>query len=281
MTLQELLQYGKNQLQEADILESEIDAWYLLEYIINIDRAHYLLNPNKKVEEEQRIHYMDCIRRRKIHIPLQYITGVQEFMGLPFHVNESVLIPRQDTEILVETVIPYVKDDMSVLDMCTGSGCILISLLHHLKEKTDMKIQGTGVDISNDALMTAKRNAEKLKADCQFIQSDLFDKVGEKYDIIVSNPPYIPTKVVEELMPEVKKFEPMIALDGDEDGLFFYKKIVSQSQYYLRGQGSLFFEIGHDQGDAVSMLMEQAGYFQIRVIKDLAGLDRVVCGKIE
>lgn len=281
MTLKELFHYGKNQLQEAGILESEIDAWYLLEYIVKVDRAHYLLNPNKEVEKEQRVRYMECIEKRKLHIPLQYITGVQEFMGLLFHVNESVLIPRQDTEILVETVIPHVKNEMRVLDMCTGSGCILISLLHHFKEKTDIKIQGTGVDISNDALTVAKSNAANLKIGCRFIQSDLFDRVGEKYDIIISNPPYIPSKVIEELMPEVKKFEPMIALDGDEDGLSFYKKIVSQSQYYLREKGSLFFEIGHDQGESVSKIMEQAGFSQIRVIKDLAGLDRVVCGKIE
>lgn len=281
MTLRDLLEYGKSQLKNAGVLEYEIDAWYLMEYICRIDRTHYLLDSLKEVSKEQQEEYTKYIQKRMTRIPLQYITGVQEFMGLEFKVNEHVLIPRQDTEVLVETVGQCLEKDMNILDMCTGSGCILISLLHQFEMRTGLKLDGVGVDISKMALETARDNAKNLNVECCFVESDLFEKVKGSFDIIVSNPPYIPTRVIEELMPEVKSFEPMSALDGMEDGLFFYRKIISQGPGYLKNLGRLFFEIGHDQGIAVSKLMEQAGFCEVSIIKDLAGLDRVVCGKYE
>lgn len=281
MTLRELLEYGKMQLHQGNIEESEIDAWYLLEHSCHIDRTYYLLNPTKEVEKEQKAEYEKNIRKRLEHIPLQYITGVQEFMGLEFKVNRHVLIPRQDTEVLVETVRSYLKPGMDILDMCTGSGCILISLLYYFKLDIGEKITGTGADISRDALRVAKENAEVLDVNTIFIESDLFQNIQGRFDIIVSNPPYIPTKIIEGLMREVKDFEPMSALDGYEDGLFFYKKIIGESHQYLKDKGRLFFEIGHDQGEDVSNLMKKAGFSQVRIIKDLAGLDRVVYGKFD
>lgn len=281
MTLRELLVYGKTQLKNAGVVEYEIDAWYLLEYVCQVDRAHYLLDSLKEVSKEQQEEYRMNIQKRMTRIPLQYITGVQEFMGLEFKVNEHVLIPRQDTEVLVETVSHYLEKDISILDLCTGSGCILISLLHQFEMRTGLELKGMGADISRLALETAQENAKNLEVKCFFVETDLFEQVEGSFDIIVSNPPYIPTKVIEELMPEVKSFEPMSALDGMEDGLFFYKKIISQSPGYLQSQGRLFFEIGHDQGNAVSELMKESGFCEVQIIKDLAGLDRVVCGKYE
>ena len=215
------------------------------------------------------------MKLRASHVPLQHITGVQEFMGLGFCVNEHVLVPRQDTEVLVESVLEVLKPGMEVLDMCTGSGCILISLLK-LCGLADVK--GVGVDISEEALKVAIRNAEKLGIDAMFLHSDLFKKVDGVYDIIVSNPPYIRTTVIEELKEEVKFHDPFIALDGKEDGLYFYRRIVEESPKFLKKCGKLYFEIGHDQGEAVSKVMRDAGFTDVTVKKDLAGLDRVVFG---
>ena len=194
---------------------------------------------------------------------------------MPFRVNESVLIPRQDTETLVEEALKYVHPGMKVLDMCTGSGCIILTLLHFVKD-----CQGTAVDLSERALAVAKRNAKKLQKECTFIHSDLFENIQGRFDVIVSNPPYIATKEIEALEPEVRIHEPMMALDGMEDGLFFYRKIVSESVDYLNPNGWLIFEIGYDQGKAVSKMMEAAGYAQVGIVKDLAGLDRVVIGRL-
>lgn len=199
-------------------------------------------------------------------------------MGLTFAVNEHVLIPRQDTEILVEEVLKELHDGMRVLDMCTGSGCILLSLLHYSNA-----CEGLGVDLSADALEVAEQNAETLldavNADrVHFLQSDLFDKVEGKFEIIVSNPPYIASAEVEKLMPEVRDHEPRMALDGTEDGLYFYRRIIEEAGKHLVSSGMLFFEIGYDQGQAVSELMRTEGYREVQVVQDYAGLDRVVFG---
>ncbi len=273
MTLREAYEYGQEQLKKAEIEEAGLDAWYLLEHVTGVTRTTYFLDMNREISSDEEIKFREYIAARTSHIPLQHITEVQEFMGFEFKVNEHVLVPRQDTEVLVETVLEYLNEGHTVLDMCTGSGCILISLL-----KLGKQLQGTGVDISEDALKVAAQNAENLNVKAEFIQSNLFERVESKYDAIVSNPPYIPTEVIEGLQEEVKLHDPFIALDGKEDGLFFYRKIVEQSKGYLKTGGRLYFEIGHDQGQAVSEFMKKAGYSDVVVKKDLAGLDRVVFG---
>ncbi len=300
MTLREAYEYGREQLQLAGIDDADLDAWYLLEFVTGISRAMYYVKMQEEISDEQEMEYCTYIERRATHIPLQHITGVQEFMGLEFLVNEHVLVPRQDTEVLVESVLDVLEPEMKILDMCTGSGCILISLLkcsemrysHKLRNQLtsvqegcetpktcEKHIWGVGVDISEEALKVAKANCKKIGVKAQLVQSDLFDQVDGQYDVIVSNPPYICTAVIEELKEEVKFHDPFIALDGKEDGLYFYRNIVEKSPEYLNDGGKLYFEIGHDQGEDVKNLMEQAGFTGVTVKKDLAGLDRVVFGK--
>ena len=274
MTLREAYEYGQKQLNEANIEDADLDAWYLLEFVTGINRTMYYLKMQEEILFEQEELYRKYVDARASHIPLQHITGVQEFMGLEFCVNKHVLVPRQDTEVLVESVLQVLKPGMAVLDMCTGSGCILISLLKHC-----IGARGIGVDISAEALKVAKMNCENLGVEAELVQSDLFENVSGRYDVIVSNPPYIRTAVIEELKEEVKCHDPFIALDGKEDGLYFYRKIVENSAHHLNDCGKLYFEIGYDQGEDVKKLMEQAGFVDVQVKKDLAGLDRVVSGK--
>ena len=276
MKYRDCYETGRALLAEAGLEEAAWDARLLLEYVCGTTRNDLLVHGDREVTEDIQEQYFDCISRRKARIPLQHITGLQEFMGLEFQVNEHVLIPRQDTEILVEEVMREEFDGSRILDMCTGSGCILISLLHYSN-----RCEGMGADISVSALKVAEQNAFKLLPEEKqptFIESDLFEKVEGTFDIIVSNPPYIRTAVIDTLMPEVKDHEPMNALDGYEDGLFFYRKIVEEVPGYLKKGGRLYFEIGHDQGAEVSALLTEAGFNQVRVIKDYAGLDRVVSG---
>ena len=280
MTYKELYQQGCEELETVGIAEARTDARLLLEWCCGTDRGTLLAHGDRSVSQAEYERYAACIARRGSRVPLQYITGEQEFMGLTYMVNENVLIPRQDTEVLVEEVMRHLHDSMRLLDMCTGSGCILLSLLHSSNDCT-----GVGVDLSQGALKTAGVNAARiLGAEWQSCvtlrQGDLFAGLDEadKFDIIVSNPPYIRTDVIETLMPEVREYEPVSALDGHEDGLFFYRRITAQAGRFLQGGGMLVLEIGYDQGEAVRLLMEEAGYTEIEVIKDYAGLDRVVCG---
>lgn len=272
-TLRNLYDQGTRMLQSAGIEESALDAWYLLEYVTGIGRAVYYGSPDREVVPQEAERYLEFIQKRSSRIPLQHITGEQEFMGLSFQVNEHVLIPRQDTETLVEEALRIVRPGMKVLDLCTGSGCIIISLL-----KFCPGLLGEGSDISEEALEVARENAEKLKADARFFQSDLLDSVEEKYDVIVSNPPYIRTEVIDSLQDEVRLHDPWIALDGKEDGLYFYRRIIADSPRVLKKKGRLLFEIGCDQGSAVAEMMKIHGYSEIQIKKDLAGLDRVVSG---
>ena len=202
-------------------------------------------------------------------------------MGFSFRVNPHVLIPRQDTEILVETALEKAENHMRILDLCTGSGCIIISLSKMILEGREpaWEIECEGSDISPEALKTAKGNADRLGARVHFIQSDLFENIRGAYDMIVSNPPYIQTSEIEELQDEVRLYDPRIALDGKEDGLYFYRRIIEEAREHLSEKGWLLFEIGWDQKEAVSNLMEEAGYTPVTVKKDLAGLDRVVMGR--
>lgn len=277
LNIQKIYREGQKQLEKAGICEASLDAWYLLEYVTGISKASYYGNPEREISEEEEESYFSYIKKRCERIPLQHLTGEQEFMGISFLVNEHVLIPRQDTETLVEEVLKKLKPEMKVLDMCTGSGCILLSLLKLYKKG---KITGTAADISAKALDVARKNAQRLGMDVRFIQSDLFENITSemKYDVIVSNPPYIPTAVIDSLQDEVKLYDPYIALNGREDGLYFYREIIKESVFYIKNGGWLAFEIGHDQARAVSELMKMAGYENISVKKDLASLDRAVIG---
>lgn len=278
MTYRECYEKGSRILNEAGIEESTLDARLLLEAVCGTDRNDLLVHGEQPVEPEAEEKYFGWIGKRAGRIPLQQLTGEQDFMGLTFTVNENVLIPRQDTEILVEEVLKELHDGMRILDMCTGSGCILLSLLHYSND-----CEGLGVDLSAEALEVAGRNVLKVltpeKAEhAHFLQSDLFEKVEGKFEIIVSNPPYIASAEVDRLMPEVRDHEPRMALDGTEDGLYFYRRIIEEAGKHLVSSGMLFFEIGYDQGQAVSELMRTEGYCEVQVVQDYAGLDRVVLG---
>lgn len=277
-----LYRWGCGQLEEASVPDAGTDARLLLEWCCGTDRNTLLAHGDRAVSAAEHEKYREAVERRRSRIPLQYITGEQDFMGLTFQVNDSVLVPRQDTEILVEEVLRNLHDGMRILDLCTGSGCILLSLLHYSND-----CRGVGTDLSAGALQVAGRNADRIlgggnvsETCVMFVQGDLFAGLDqeEKFDIIVSNPPYIRTDVIDTLMPEVREYEPRMALDGREDGLFFYRRIVAQAGGYLTGGGMLFLEIGYDQGEAVSRLMEAAGYTQVEIFQDYAGNDRVVQG---
>lgn len=271
--LKEVFDEGCKYLIEKNIEDGKLDAWYLLSNYFDISRAEYFLTLEKEVSESDYFQYMKLIKRRGRNIPLQYITGVQEFMGLSFKVNNHVLIPRQDTEVLVEEVLK-VSAGKDVLDLCTGSGCIIISLakLGNIKK-------GVGIDISKEALETARENKKANNVEVEFIESDMFGEVEGKFDIIVSNPPYIPSSEISKLMVEVKMYEPCIALDGMDDGLYFYRLIIKEIRNYLKPNGYIFFEIGFDQADDVMELLRNEGITNLQVKKDLAGLDRVICGR--
>ena len=284
MNYKEIYLWGRSELEKAEIGEFELDARLLLEHICHTNRNTLLVHGDREVTLKEEKEYQEAIALRRSRIPLQHITGVQEFMGLEFKVNKHVLCPRQDTECLVEEVMRYLHDGNRILDMCTGSGCILLSLLHYSNH-----CSGVGADISTEALKVASENVKAIAAmnrpnpwneeTVKLVHSDLFTEIPEeKFDIIVSNPPYIASSVIPTLMEEVREHEPMSALDGMEDGLFFYRKIVAESKKYLAKEGMLFFEIGHDQGSAVSDMMKEAGFQDVAVVKDFAGLDRVVYG---
>ena len=273
MNYGEALKSGAEYLRSREIADAEYDAWYLMEFAGHISRAEYLLRRMEKMPKEVYIRYEELLRERGKRIPLQHLTGEQEFMGLSFTVNERVLIPRQDTELLVEEALKRLRPGARVLDLCTGSGCIAISLK---KIRPDLDV--TASDLSGQALEIARENAKRLRADVDFVQSDLLEELSGAFDMILSNPPYIPTKTIDTLMEEVRFHDPKMALDGGADGLFFYRRIIAESKSHLTRGGWLIFEIGHDQGKTVSHMMMEGSYTGVRVIKDLSGLDRVVVG---
>ncbi len=287
MSLEALLKEGTKVLEEHELQEARLDAWLLLEYVTGVNRAFYFAHSDDLVDEEKATAYREAIAKRASHIPLQHITHQAWFMGYEFYVNQNVLVPRQDTETLVEKALEILKGKNAprILDMCTGSGCILLSLLA-LKEDA----YGVGADVSRPALQVAERNAAGLQVTdrAELVESDLFlspffqEKAGKDtvlYDILISNPPYIRSADIEELMEEVRDHDPRLALDGHEDGLYFYRKIVSEGAPFLKKDGWMLFEIGYDQGEAVSKLMCDNGFFDVQIIKDLTGLDRVVLGR--
>ena len=284
MTLYDLLNEGSAALQQAGDTDGENDAKLLLFEAFHLDLVHFLMDrlrplseQDAKVQEQIRT-YREMIEKRASRIPLQQILGSQEFMGLEFYVNEHVLIPRQDTETLVELVLQEQQGrEKKLLDLCTGSGCIAISLA----------VKGgyesvTATDLSEEALKVAERNAKTHQKKIIFRQGDLFSALPRTeagtFDIITSNPPYIPTAVIATLEPEVREHEPMMALDGTGDGLKFYRRIAKEAGAWLKPGGAVYLEIGYDQGKAVSELLSEAGFDKVRVVKDLPGKDRVVCG---
>lgn len=348
----DVLNYGKKILKNAGIVEADLDAWYLFEQSFGISRAQYFLCARENIVgstaqkiavqeqhgdllesgnalecaelwlKEKLSAYEHALKKRAARIPLQQIIGQQEFMGLSFFVNEHVLIPRQDTETLVELVLQEQKDkDISILDMCTGSGCIAVSL-----KKLGGYAHVEGADISEEALKVAKRNSEEIlenndvnndavnsrteqiqnctnltnnqnkqdnseermvsevrrasQTGVTFRHSDMFSsfRETEQFNVIVSNPPYIPSAVIEELEPEVRDHEPRGALDGTADGLYFYRILAEECAKHLTPGGHVYFEIGYDQGAAVKELLDIHGFKDTRVIQDLTGKDRVVCG---
>lgn len=273
-TYAKLLEEGKKTLETAGILEAELDAWYLLSDTISIDRTKFLVDRNdpKELDHDLLEQYRSRLKKRAMRIPLQHILGIQEFMGIEFLVNGKVLIPRQDTEVLVEEVLK--EKGGTVLDLCTGSGCIAVSLakLGHFQ-------QVDAADISVDALDIAKENAKRAGVQVRFYQGNLFETITQKYDIIVSNPPYIPKEVIETLEPEVKKYEPYQALYGPNHGLYFYETISKFAVDFLNSDGKIFYEIGYDQAEAVCTILERNKYKEIEVIADLSGKNRVVKAK--
>lgn len=291
MTLDALLKEGESRLREAGVPDAGLDARYLLLEVWEMSLAEFLARRQRPLgvpkEAEGQApdgenggkvrRYRELIGMRAKRIPLQQILGVQEFMGLPFRVNEHVLIPRQDTETLVELVLKEQKGRRaSLLDMCTGSGCIAVSLM-----RFGDFCSGAAADVSRQALKTAAENARLLlKGErlIRFVESDMFEALGpeERFDVIVSNPPYIPTWVIEGLEPEVRDHEPRLALDGAEDGLKFYRILAEKGREHLAAGGYIYVEIGWDQAAPVTELFGEAGYREITVTRDMAGLNRVV-----
>lgn len=292
----DILNRGKDSLRDAGINDFNTDAWLLFEEAFSMSRAAYFMKQLDECSDDKaEKNFNEMINVRCTHVPLQHITGHQEFMGLDFKVNKHTLIPRQETEGLVELALRYINElkktkkcdnpPMRVLDMCTGSGCIAISIAKLAEFKGNTAVEVMGSDISHNALKMAEINKSRHKAEnVTFLESNLFefcsDKPEQRWDIIVSNPPYIRTKEIEELEDEVRLHDPRQALDGMEDGLYFYREITAGAVKYLSSEGYLLYEIGCNQGQEVSVIMKENGFTDIKVVKDMSGLDRIVTGKL-
>lgn len=286
-TFEALLNEGTGILKVSGIEEARLDAWLLLEFAIEKNRAWYYTHSRDLAEDAAAERYLELIKKRACRIPLQHITHQAFFMGYEFYVDQRVLIPRQDTEVLVEEGIKVLagREAPQILDMCTGSGCILLSLLLELPHAS-----GVGADVSPEALSVAEYNAKRLALEKRafFVESDLFSadvfhkksgKHAVEYDILISNPPYIPTGDIQGLMEEVRAHDPVQALDGKADGLYFYRIITENAMDHLKPGGWLLYEIGAEQGTDVAGMLQGAGFEQVAVRQDLAGLDRVVLGQ--
>lgn len=275
----ETIKLGARILSEAGVDNPDYDSFALFSDITGITRTDYLVRKERQVEPEDYDKFMEFIARRSKREPLQHILGKAWFFGRKFAVNSDVLVPRPDTEVLVEKALAYLSGGECVLDMCTGSGCIITTLA--LERNLSKAI---GVDLSEAALKVAQTNVESLGAEVELIRSDLFTELGgagfeEKFHMIVSNPPYIETSVIDTLSDEVRLFDPIMALDGREDGLYFYRSITQEASKYLKSGGVLIYEIGYNQAEAVCDIMKEQGFVDIEVMKDYGGLDRVVIGK--
>ena len=284
MNYSELYEDGTRKLSAAGISEAALDARLLLEFITGHDRNTLLAHPDTFVSDEDAARYDAVIAKRCTRIPLQHLTGSCEFMGIDFRVSDKVLIPRQDSECLVEEAMRFVSDGSDILDLCTGSGCLLLSLMHYKNG-----CRGVGVDISEEALEIARHNLDALDksgglngGSAQFIAGDMYDALSghdRRFDAIISNPPYIKTSDIPGLMPEVRDHDPVIALDGGDDGLAFYRRIAEGAPQYLAKDGRIFLEIGFDQAEAVTRIFSDAGFTDIEVVKDYSGNDRVIVAR--
>ncbi len=294
LIIKELMQIGESALEKAGCMDPRIDTELIIRFLLSINKQQLYIKWGEVLDEKSCEEYFKLIDIRAAGMPVQYITGEQEFMGIPFKVNKDVLIPRQDTETIVEEVISEIKSrseqrkapmgGYQILDLCCGSGAIGVSLCKYL---TNIKV--TAADISAGAIAVAKENAESagVSKSMKFVESDLFRLLkkgisGTKYHIVASNPPYIERNIIPELQREIREHEPIIALDGGEDGLDFYRRIIKDAPDYLKQEGMLFLEIGYDQGESVSSLIDQSGRFNdINILKDLAGHDRVIKAKVK
>lgn len=283
-TYRELYEEGRRILEQAGLPDAALDARFLLEEVCGTNLQTLLVFPEKKVTEEEVNQYRAFIQRRKDREPTAMILGEWDFMGLTFRLNKSTLIPEQDTEVLVETALEELKRrglgeaPLRILDLCTGSGCILLSLLHELRNAG-----GLGTDLSEEALEAARENAVRLglQERAAFRQGDLWEPVGdERFDLIVSNPPYVPTEVIPTLEPEVRCGEPYAALDGGEDGLVFYRRIMREAAGHLKPSGIIIVESGFDEAPQIAALMQDQKLRGLRTVKDYGGLDRVVLGAL-
>ena len=283
-TYRELYEEGRRILEQAGLPDAALDARFLLEEVCGTNLQTLLVFPEKKVTEEEANQYRAFVQRRKDREPTAMILGEWDFMGLTFRLNKSTLIPEQDTEVLVETALEELKRrgpgeaPLRILDLCTGSGCILLSLLHELRNA-----DGLGTDLSEEALEAARENAVRLGLQERgtFRQGDLWEPVGdERFDLIVSNPPYVPTDVIPTLEPEVRCGEPYAALDGGEDGLVFYRRILKEAAGHLKPSGIIIVESGFDEAPQIAALMQEQKLRGIRTVKDYGGLDRVVLGDL-
>lgn len=274
MNIKSLREKGKIELESAGILDAQLDSDLLLSFVTGIDKNDFILLKDKEIEEKN---FFDLINLRKERVPLQHILGKADFYGHEFKVSKDCLIPRFDTEILVENVSKDMFDGIRVLDLFTGSGCIIISLALLSKQNGYF----AGSDISKKALDIAKINADNLNAKVDFFLSDMTLSIqkGERFDIITANPPYIKSKDIKDLEVEVKDHDPILALDGGEDGLTFYKRLADEAKGYLKEGGKLFMEIGFDQAEDVQQIFLGKGYKDIRIIKDYSDNDRVAVVK--
>lgn len=272
MKVKELLLYATDFLKQANIENPRLEAEIMLSHVLKKDKIFLITHDNDEVFDEADENLKKLLNRRIKNEPMAYILGYKEFYGRKFFVNDGVLIPRPETELLIELVKN--KSNVKILDLCAGSGCIGLTLAAEC-ENADATLS----DISHDAAEVIKKNAELLGLKVNVIESDLFQNIEDKFDVIVCNPPYIESKVINDLESDVKDYEPRIALDGGEDGLDFYKKIIPFSKNYLFSGGSVYFEIGYNEGNAVKNLFEENGFCDVKIYKDLAGLDRIVCGR--
>ncbi len=285
MNYSETYRHGTEVLSAAGISEAALDARLLLEFITGQDANTLYAHPETIVSDGDAARYEEMLTKRSRHIPLQHLTGKCGFMGIDFRVSDKVLVPRQDSESLVEEAMRYTMDGADILDLCTGSGCLLLSLMHYKNN-----CRGIGVDISEDALAIANSNLEMLSGQdglnggtVRFLAGDLYDALpGENhtFDVIISNPPYIRASDIETLAPEVRDHDPRIALDGGDDGLDFYRRIAEHAPMHLNRGGMIFLEIGCDQASDVTAILAGAGFTDLETVKDYAGNDRVVKGMI-
>ena len=282
-TIQELLVLGKEKLESSGNEYAKYERKTLLEEVLGCNYLYMLMNGEEEVAPEKEEQYLQLIDKRCGHYPLQYLLGYANFMDYTFFVDENVLIPRNDTEVLVECADEILNDmkerkkgtALRVLDLCCGSGCIGISLKLYHKD-----IWLILADCSEEALKVTKKNLDKYNIEAELVSSDLLKEITGKQDMIVCNPPYIESRIIDTLMPEVREYEPMLALDGGKDGLDYYRRIIKAAPEYLNDSGWLMFEIGYNQGEAVLSLMKETGFLDVELKKDYAGLDRIVYGHL-